>query len=174
MFLPSIYYFILTSAFGLLLCNIPLLNLLGYESSAAMGVFIGLLTMWSTARTFRNGHLEMPWLLGRKTNPAVSFVKQFLGHQLLLVLPFSLLALNATRVQNCDPWVGVQFWLLIPPLSVFIAQSITWLGYALTPRFGGWLALLMALSEFLYFLWQLAMQPPIAGYSYWGLLCLKL
>ena len=148
-FVPGTISLTLMVIFSISLCFAPLFNILGYESSAAAGLFAGILTIFSSSTAFRKGWIESPLQRGRSASPAADFGRQLIGNLSLLLIPFFFLSLNALRVRNCDPLIGVQFWLLIPTISIFIAQSVTWIGHSISSRFGIWLAFLLVLCEFL-------------------------
>ena len=104
-------WWLFSVAAAVLLCFLPLTSVLGYESSAVMGVVLGIAAMRLTTIELRQltsraraRALEEPmhWWLDR------------LGARLLIAVPpGGVLLLNALRVQNCDPFAGLMFWLLI-------------------------------------------------------------
>ncbi len=141
---------------GAALCFLPLFSLLGMESSAVSGVAVGLAAMALTLR-----RLGTPY-----TGSPAALYFELLPKNLALVLPpLCLLSLNALRVRNCDLSMGVEFFALIPVVSVVVGQTIAWASARLLSR-GRWLlcagALLLDVGVFLE---RLANEPPIQGFS---------
>jgi hypothetical protein len=101
-------------------------------------------------------------LLAPLTGAYIGYRRRPLYFAVLHLLPALLLiTLNGLRVQNCDFWEGLTFFLLMPvPSALLAAAAFRWLG-----RWGLLaLALSMAAS-----LWQLYAEPPIFVYDhFWG------
>lgn len=134
-------------------CFVPLVQLVGYESAAMFGVVGGLLALL--------------WPVRVSHTPARAWLERVGFHTVLLGLPLLALSLNSLRVQNCDPWLGYQFWGLITWVSVAVGTA-----FRVAVDSTGWSASRrMLASLFLGFLsvavfgWQLAMEPPINGYQ---------
>jgi len=144
---------------AVVLCFLPLTSILGYESSAVMGVVLGVASMRLTALELRaNGQAPVPdplaWWLDR------------LGARVVLTLPAALvLMLNAVRVQNCDPLAGAAFWVLIPMVSVLFGHALVFGLARLTgsARAGFWLAGGVVCADTLWFGVRLVFEPPITG-----------
>lgn len=145
------------------LCLLPLTSLLGYESSAVMGVVLGLASMRITG-------IELDRSQGSvrsrgPTSPLLWWLDR-LGPRLVLTLPAALvLGLNALRVRNCDPFAGVVFWALIPMVSVLVGHALVFvLGRATgSGRRGFSLALLVVAADTAWFVGRLVWEPPITG-----------
>ncbi|MDG1479304.1 MAG: tetratricopeptide repeat protein [Myxococcota bacterium] len=150
---------------GVLLCVLPLASLLGYESAAVMGAAAGLVVMGSTLRRFSDGRLRLPLDPASPQGPAAVFFTRLPANLALLVAPALLLTLNALRVPNCDLWLGVQFWLVIPAVSVVIGQTIAF-AVAVLPRLRGLAALAVLLAEIARVLWRLVWHPSITGHEW--------
>lgn len=146
------------------LCFLPLTSLLGYESSAVMGVVLGLLTVTWTAR-----ELDAPGspLNTPKRDPLAWWLNRLGARLLFTVPPMLLLGLNALRVKNCDPLQGAVFWLIIPVISV-VAMHAAVHTLALAVRSGrraGRVVLVIVAVDALWFGLRLVFQPPITGMS---------
>ncbi len=88
----------------------PLFNLLGYESAAAVSAAVFLLG----APLF---------VVPVRTNVYRAWASRS-GRALLgAVFPLILLALNARAVPNCAPWTGALFYLLIVVGGIFVASA---------------------------------------------------
>ena len=148
--------YVLSIILGLVLCFIPLFNLVGYESAAVTGLVVALVSVWALRRRVRQRYLDYT---------VASFLCFFASSLRLLIPPLLLLSLNALRVENCSWQDGLLFWVLIPPVSMLFVQSAYWIGEALFPKRGGWFAALVSVVEIVSFLLQLANQPPIAGHE---------
>lgn len=151
------------TAVALVLCFVPLFDLLGYESAAAMGAVLGLLVLGRTAWAFDRGRLPPP--LSSPQGPLEVFLGLLPGHLALVLPPAAVLLLNALRVKNCDLSLGISFWALIPAVSVVAGQAlafaVSWLPRARLPA-----ALLVVSAQTGAFLWRLATDPPIAGHTW--------
>lgn len=157
--LPTIGYrvqAVLYLVLGPLACFVPLLNVVGYESAALFGVVGGIYA------TF----VRDPGLLDRAKSPGFRFLKAWGRQVLLLGVGLLILGLNVLRVQNCDPVLGVMFWVAIPLVSVGIGVLTR---LFVSEIFHGWkaevAALVTILSSIGYFAWRLATQPPIIGFQ---------
>ncbi|CAN0217996.1 unnamed protein product [Laminaria digitata] len=150
---------------GAILCFLPLFDLLGYESSAAIGAVGGFVCAILTARAlapYPRGPLQqarMPTL----------FVTLALQHSVLLLPPLLLLLLNMLRVQNCDPLTGILFFALIAPVALLIGQTSAWCVAGMRVE-KTWkraaLASLFLLGNGLALGWHIASQPPITGHQW--------
>ena len=150
---------------GLLLCFVPLASLLGYESAAAMGAVAGLTVLIRTLRMFADGRLRSPIDPSWHRGPAATFFDLLPTHLAMLIAPALLLTLNALRVPNCDLWLGVQFWLVIPSISVVIAQTLAY-AVAVLPRGRGIAAAVLLLMEIGRVLWRLTWHPAVTGHEW--------
>jgi tetratricopeptide (TPR) repeat protein len=162
--MPSL---VVSFVLGVAICFVPLFNLLGYESSAACGFVLGLVVLFSTVHAVRSGAVAAPLAADRTTSPGLDFSRLLIRNELLQLVPLALLGLNMVRVQNCDPFGGLLFWLAIVPGAIVVAQTIAWSMLALVgPR---WLAAVLASSvvaiDLLDFGLGLALRPPIIGHS---------
>src|SRR5690554_3830404 len=111
---------------ALVFCFVPLLNLVGYESAAGFGVLGGFAASGLTLHALRRGVLRGPLDPARKRSPAADFLVLLVRHELMLLGPFLLLSLNATRVINCAFGVGGGFWLAISVPAILVGQMLAW------------------------------------------------
>lgn len=148
------------------LCILPLTSLLGYESSAVMGVVLGGLAAWLSAWEFSGERLDGPLASGRASSPGLDWAQRLVARLALSVVPLALLVLNMLRVRNCDPVMGLAFWLAIPVPSIVIGHTLGFLGAALRPRPRGASAIAAAVLvvELGWFLFRLVVEPPIQGH----------
>lgn len=152
-------------AVAAILCFLPLFDLLGYESAAAMGAVLGIIVLVRTARLFDTGALAPPLAGDRRTGPLDDYLALLPGHLALVLPPAGLLLLNALRVRNCDISLGIAFWGVIPAVSVVAGQALAF-GVAWLPRFRVLAGLALVLAQTGAFLWRLAWNPPIAGHTW--------
>jgi tetratricopeptide (TPR) repeat protein len=150
---------------GAILCVTPLASLLGYESAAVMGAAAGLTVLITTLRRFSDGRLRPPLDASWHRSPAAVFFERLPANLALLVAPALLLTLNALRVPNCDLWLGVQFWLVIPVVSVVIGQTLAFAVAAL-PRWRGLAAAAVLLAEIGRCIYRLVWHPAITGHEW--------
>lgn len=162
---------------AIVLCFVPLFNILGYESAAFFGVWLGIISTGLTLHAHQNGLLRSPLCkesakrpLERRPSPVGLFWQMYARNLALVVLPFGILWLNGLRVPNCDMRAGFLFWLLIPVFSILLGQWSAWMALAVAPH-KRWLArtiafglpLMNAVSLGLH----LALEPPIVGHQWW-------
>ena len=148
---------------GLLLCNLPLFDVLGMESAAAAGLIGGLGALCLALTDLKKG--PSPIDPGRHQSPVVGMARALPASLALLAPPFLLLLANGLRVRTCDYGAGLDFWLVIPLVSVVIGQTLGWVVASLSRRWRWTLALGFLGAELLAFGWRLAFEPPIVGYS---------
>src|SRR5690554_3822962 len=87
----------ITVAMAIVLCFVPLFNILGYESAAFFGVVLGFFSTGLTLHAHQRGLLRSPLSLDRvegQRTPVVSFLVTYARHLALGVLPFGILWLN--------------------------------------------------------------------------------
>lgn len=161
--MKPIFYFspaflLLSLCWGGLLCFVPLFQIIGYESAAVSGVVLAIVSLFSLAKNVRI----------RLLNPRnIYHVIRFWIESWLLLLPaVGILVLNGLRVETCAWGDGFLFWLLIPPVSMAIVQSLWILGHVVHARMAWWTVWLTIVGEVVIFLWRLANEPPIARYEW--------
>lgn len=145
---------------ALVLCFLPLTSLLGYESSAVMGIVLGLISMRLTATELESASRMQPF------DSPLSWWLDRLGARLALTLPAAgILAANALRVKNCDPLGGAVYWVIIPMVSVLVGHALvfTLARFTNSPRWGWRLALGVVLLDTIWFFARLVIEPPITG-----------
>lgn len=148
------------------LCMTPLFSLLGYESSAAMGVVLGATAAWISAWEFSGGRVPGPWDPSRSRSPGRDWAARLVPRLAMALPPLGLLLLNMLRVRNCDPLTGLGFWLVIPMASVVIGHTLGVVGAALRPRPRAATAIALGLCglDLAVFLARLVLEPPIQGH----------
>ncbi|HEX6244094.1 MAG TPA: hypothetical protein VFZ61_24430, partial [Polyangiales bacterium] len=100
---------------GSVLCFLPLTSVIGPESALVLGLSLAPWAGFVGLRVARAADGEPS---------AQLLVKALAIAWLLLALPLALLALNALRVQPCDPWSGLAFIALGPWASVSLAAVL--------------------------------------------------
>ena len=151
---------------GLVMCALPLVSILGYESAVATGVIAGIGAMMLTLGAVRSGRIPPPLAPQRHRSPAADFLGMLPAAVGLTLPPLALLALNGLRVQRCDPWGGAALWIPLPFASAVLGALFGWVAGALLPR-SRWawaLASGMVALDFGWLLYRLAFQPPLVGY----------
>ena len=152
---------------AVILCFVPLFDLLGLESALVMGVVLGLASLGLTARAISTGQVSGPLAPQRSGSPSRDYFRLLPRHLALLLPAAGVLALNALRVRNCDPVTGLVFWLLIPGVSIVVGQTLAWLAAGLVrhraARIG--VALGIVLADLAWFGWRLAWEPSIMGHT---------
>jgi len=146
------------AAVGLLACGLPLTHVLGYESSALLGMaapLCGALIWFSADELDRTDG-----------SPAWTWWRQARSGAVLLAAPLLLLLLNALRVPNCSVSTGLVFYLLIAGGSVGYAALVgtcaVWLArrpwQAWAWLVAVWLVSVASTAAFL------ALEPPVVAF----------
>ena len=113
----------MTALAGLILCFVPLFDLLAYEFSLVLALFSSLAAgHMAAAYPSRVGEQLAPYPGARWTIARLYFVCVTYGLS-LLVVPLLFISLNAFRIRNCDYLEGLGFYLLGPIASVAIAAA---------------------------------------------------
>ncbi len=106
---------------GAVLCFVPLFNILGYESSLALAILGSLVAV-------RQGTLVIQRARARKIGPPPALWRLYLrglfAAVAFLLLPLILLLFNGLRIRNCSYVAGLQFFIMMPVLSVACAVAV--------------------------------------------------
>ena len=161
---PFLIALALCALTGVLLCFLPLFEIIGYESGAAVGVVCGVCAALLTTGLFPlggRGPLEV-----RGDGPLL-FIRAFGRHLLLALPPLLFLGLNLFRVPACDVAMGVGFWILIVPFSILMGQAVGWAASAARGRMGRlvWVLVLLGGNGVAFGL-HIALHPPIRGHQW--------
>ena len=131
-----------------ILCFVPLLNILGYEFSFFLGIGAAL-------TSFILGAV----IASPDTPPLTALLKAYRIALLALLPPLLLISLNAFRVRNCDFAEGLTFFLLLPCISALYGTTLG----ACSRRIAHF-ALPTALRPLLY---PVVLLSPLAFHLYW-------
>jgi tetratricopeptide (TPR) repeat protein len=161
-------WFVLYAVIGLVACFVPLFDRVGYESAALFGLVAGLVVPFLTLHAYHIGDISSPATPGQGAG-ARDFGRLAIRHLSMLVVPVALLAANALRVQTCDFETGFAFWLAIPVVTTLLAQTTGWCiaGWRSANAWHRYAAVGLFIAATVgWFLWRLAMQPPITGHQW--------
>ena len=100
MLFPSKVSLIVSLFSAALCCQLPLLNLLGYESAAFFGVICGLSALMNVNSGFKRGQLDPPTDTSRRIAPGREAIGVIIRQWGLLLLPFLILTANAYFVRK--------------------------------------------------------------------------
>jgi hypothetical protein len=167
----------LLTALGVLLCLVPLFNVLGFEFSFAISPLAALAAADLGAASVRRlratpGSDLEGGLLGTGVTPqwlllALSGQVAILCAALLFPCLLAI-SVNAIRVPNCDWWFGIETFVLMPMLSATLAGG---LGVAVGVIAGRrrWLSLLLPplalFAVVLTAVWQFYAAPAVYSYN---------
>ncbi len=160
---------VLSAVLGAVLCMVPLFNLVGYESSMVVGVFVHIAAAVGTVLALRG---EPSDLLRDANAPSwrpIVFFWMLAARHLLWVMPaLVLLSLNAFRVPNCDWGQGLAFFVLGPGFAVVMGQAVGWLASRVTIRRRlVWLVVAaLILGNGLAMGVHILLEPPINGHQW--------
>lgn len=169
-----LFWLTLLAGAALMLCRIPLFNLLAYEFSLVIALLVSVAaTQVGVTTVFRARSLDEVHVLG--TYPPLNVMARLLSRSavrglVLLALPLMIISLNALRVRNCDYWEGMLFFGALPGLSALFASMVGVLVGVLFKRRG--VAVLMAfgvvLASLVWGLHRFYFEPPIFAYDAFG------
>ncbi len=152
-------------ALSLLCTQIPLLNYLGYEFSALLGLAGTVLASFLTIRLVKPVYLSdaaTPETILPVTRSA--FSRAVLMNEALLIIPLIVMLTNALFVRNCSLSQGLAFFILIPIVSVWFGSA---LGFfcAVHYRFARTAVLVYCLIFLLYSAYEGYFTPAIYSYN---------
>lgn len=150
---------------GVVLCAVPLFDLLGFEFCFALGI----------VASFAGSHVGAEVVDARRRSPAAAVPAgvgelfffawgRLLG---LMLVPLLLVSVNAVRVRNCNYGAGLLWFLLLPGMSA-AAGAAAGVVASLCLRSrplgmaAGWLVVLASIALGL---WRFYAAPPIFGYD---------
>ena len=118
-------FYILLCAYLLIamaLLPVPLLNTLGYEFSAFMGIVVGigsgLFTLSLFQKKFSNASRIAPEAYGR------FLLNAMVLNTLALLVPVAVMVVNAFFVKNCSILQGLAFVILIPCVTLMFSVAL--------------------------------------------------
>jgi hypothetical protein len=159
---------VLLAVLAVVLCFVPLFDLLGYDFAFALGLATalagvdigqGLVARWRRQRP--NDALEPAAVLGL-TGRAIAATAA------TLVLPLLLSLANALRVRNCNLLAGLAFFFLLPiGTAVYAAPAGVLAGLA-SRRAGRALALALPVVSLGWALVRLYQQPAVFAFDPFG------
>ena len=154
------------SAVSLLLCFVPLYNLLGYDSSFVIGlvtafaaVDVGQGEVLRTRLHSRSPSQRNVWAL------VLQATVLSIG---LLLLPLAILCTNALWVANCNVASGFAFFALLPVSSAIVAASAGVLAGLLSAKRGRMLALAIPLVSIGLSAVRMFVSPPVYAFDPFG------
>ena len=122
----------LAALLGAALCFIPLFDLLGYEFSAVMALFVSLAGAHTGSIVVANCRNGRPTALLAQVDGLI-VVRKLVARSIALTLlyllpPLIFICLNAFRVRNCNVGEGILFFVALPVISAVIAatMSVCW------------------------------------------------
>ncbi len=153
-------YLVIIFLFNILLINLPLTRVFGYEFSALNGILLSLLS----------GIYSIFYFRGKLKSHQSSFNNLIFSSLLFLIIPAVVSVTNSLLTINCSLLDGLWFYLVITMPSVFIGIALAVLSLAFFKRFTILsfviiyiFILLIPLGEF-YFNPQIYFFNPFFGY----------
>ncbi len=149
-----IFICVIIAALNLTLVNLPLLNLLSYESSTINAVVLSLLS-------------GLFWLYYKKRVSIKSLVYKLL---LFTSIPLFILIISTVLCQKCPLNEGIYFYLILVLPAIIASIAIAAISNAITPKFKYlvyiilWILVLVSFLPELYFNPQIYFFNPIFGY----------
>lgn len=124
---PWLCVVLLTGLAGAL-CNVPLFNLLGFESALALAIAASFVGAWLGVRALQVAAPATATDQEVSEAPGAAVLRLYVraaGSAVLLLLPPLVLLLgNGLRVRNCDYLAGLGFFLMMPVASVLCAVAL--------------------------------------------------
>lgn len=169
--LPHLVVLVVYGLVAWVCTRLPLLNLLGYESSFVFALVSSLAAIHLTVVLVHRWRRIRPDPLRGPLSPLGTvlgiYARVVAVNLLLLVLPLDILSANAIHVRNCNYLEGLAWWAVLPGISVLVACA--WgVGLGLLPVgrrlavAGGYLVVLASLA--LGF-WRFYAHPPVSQFD---------
>ena len=154
---------------ALLLTQMPLFNLLGFEFSVLIAIIIALASAHIGISAVNQIRKESVSMIAYDSPTSVvisAFFWLLLTNLSLLVLPLIIILFNALRVKNCDFSEGFAFFGLIPIITcAYSSAAGLFFGFLFKKRWRAYLAYLgYVLATILYGLYNIIFHPPVFGY----------
>ena len=137
-------WFIILAGLGLALIQVPLFNLLAFESCAVLTIGIAFAGAHTGVTRVHHLRRSLQILSGSSHQIVITLFWRTLGANLtLLIVPLVILSLNALRVKNCDLSDGFAFFFLLPVISCAYATAAgLFFGFWMKRRWVGYTAYL--------------------------------
>ncbi len=116
-FFPAALYLIISLVFT----QLPLLNYLGYEFSAAIALIASFVSGFLTIKFTR---LQSNPSSTITNHPIRDFLRALILNLSLLIIPLAVILANAFFVKNCSLLQGFGFFVLIPVVSVAFSSAL--------------------------------------------------
>ena len=161
------FWFIILAGLGLALIQVPLFNLLAFESCAVLTIGIAFAGAYISVTRVHHLRRSLQILSGSSHQIVITLFWRTLGANLtLLIVPLVILSLNALRVKNCDLSDGFAFFFLLPVISCTYATAVgLFFGFWMKRRWQGYTAYLAYIVvTFLTFVYNLIFHPPVFGF----------
>ena len=140
---------------GLILANLSLANLLGYEFCAILAVAISFVAPYLTIR----------WMKDYPTADLYSLFRAFFIHNWILQIPpVIVITLNALRIKNCNFSNGILLFLLLPTISCLHAVTAGLFFGAKFDRSNYTKYLYYIAASYILLLKNIILDPPIFAY----------
>jgi len=150
-------------ALALVLCGIPLFDLLGYDFSFVLG----LATAFAAADV-GHGAVAAARRAGGPLSLGEVLARAVLGALGMLALPLAVSLLNALRVRNCSLLSGLVFFALLPVGTALYAATAGALAGVLVRRRGRALALALPALSIVWSLLRLYWDPAVFALDPFG------
>jgi hypothetical protein len=158
----------LLTALAVVLCFVPLFDVLGYDFAFALGFAAALAGVdlghgvVARARAADAGDEASPATFGRRVAVALAAA---LG---TLVLPLLLSLANGVRVRNCNLGAGLAFFALLPVATAGYAAPAGVLAATFAPRRGRLVAWLLPIASLAWTCWRLYEGPAVFAFDPFG------
>ena len=152
--LANIILFVFIAILNITFTQLPLINVLSYESSAINGIILSLI-------------VGMYWLKYIKVKKTSLFYSPFL---IIAAIPFLILTFSTILCQKCPLDDGLYFYLILALPSIIVGLSLAYLSYYISVKYRFiifiliWIVILFSFLPELYLLPQIYFYNPIFGY----------
>ena len=159
--------FIGFSVLALILANVPLFNLLGYEFSAVMALGIAFAGAFIAITVLQQMKRDPGARIGSPAQRVMRcFWQALAANVVILMAPLGIILLNAFRVQNCNIGEGLLFFGLLPGVScLYTTAAGVFFG---TWRHNRWKAFLSYIGyivlTYIPLVINLVWHPPVFAY----------
>jgi hypothetical protein len=140
---------------NLLLINLPLTNVFGYEFAAINAIAISFLSGIYIISSFKKG----------TENSSLKIITLFKNLSVLLLIPFIVSIINSIISGFCSFTDGLLFYLVVTGPSVVIGGALGMIAFGVVSRFGIIIYILLFISVFLISLFEIYFNPQVYLYN---------
>ncbi len=107
---------------SIVISRLPLFNYLGYEFSAAMTFVAAIICPVMTFSVLSERIISLSPTFQKEYRSAI--VQSVAGHFTLLLIPLTVITVNAAFIKNCAYFEGLSYYILLPCITVIFCSAL--------------------------------------------------